>query len=180
MSTVASLIQEILPHAPDQGLFKAPDIPPRKLRRAIKNMAPSLKPDQVLALFDATLLRTGGDGVLFAPTGLYYQNNNLQAPQFIPYAHVVGVREKKSLLGGRTLEVDANAGRTIVTHQIDFSAHPDMAAPVRRFLEEAMFVEEQTSEVTDRKKVQEVLQRLVAEGSLSKEDFRRIMKVLDT
>ena len=44
------LILELIPHAPQMGLYVIPSIPPDKLRNALHDYAPSMQPDEVVAL----------------------------------------------------------------------------------------------------------------------------------
>ena len=72
------LITDLIPHAPKLGLFVAPRIPAKKLRNAIEDYAPQLEPDDVLALFDATLTGNARDGMVLAADRLVFQNHNLE------------------------------------------------------------------------------------------------------
>ncbi|MEM6647720.1 MAG: hypothetical protein AAF730_15855, partial [Bacteroidota bacterium] len=64
-----NLIRELIPHAPQMRLYVAPQIPENKLQNALGDYAPSLAADTVLALFDATLMGSAKDGILFTEDG---------------------------------------------------------------------------------------------------------------
>ena len=133
-----TLIAELLPHAPRLGLHLAPEIPPDKLRTAIRDYARDVAPEDVLALYDATRLGSAKDGALFLADRFVFQNHALQDALSVRYEDVVRVEEKRQLLGGRRVEIDVNRGRATVAEALDFSAHADAAEYVARLLKEAM------------------------------------------
>ena len=183
------LIRDLIPHAPELGLFVEPDIPADRVRAAIRDYAKDLDPGDVLALYDATLLRSAKDGALFTADRFVFQNNDLVAPQTVMYGDIVAVRPEKKLLGGRRVHVDVNRGRATVELTIDFSGKPGAAGPVTRFLSEAMLREteeerrrsapEAEDPVTDREAVREALEALVAAGRLTARDLGALLRVLD-
>ncbi len=180
-----SLIRDLLPTAPDHGLYVAPDIPVGKLQAALGDYAPTTDADAVLALYDATRLGSAKDGALFLADHFVFQNNDLQAPRTVRYEDLVGVRSRKKLLGGREVEVDLNRGRATVTETLDFSAHAGGAEFVERFLHEAMVRSATLSArpghaaSTDVAAVRAALDALVAEGTLAAEDRDKMMAHLD-
>lgn len=181
-----ALLKEYIPHAPKLGLYVAPNIPKKLLRNARSNYAPDVAPDDVLVLYDATLLKSGKDGALFLPDQLICQNNALQAVQLIRYADIVGVHQERKWLGGVKVQVDVNQGRATVTHAIDFSGKKKAAPYVTRFLQEAMVREARPDAAepvrslaqTDVAAVRDALEELVDAGQLTKEDFEHILSVL--
>ena len=60
------LVRDLIPHAPQMGLYVGPDIPADKRRNALQDYADEMTPDEVLALYDATLMGNAKDGALFA------------------------------------------------------------------------------------------------------------------
>lgn len=181
-----ALLRELVPTAPDLGLYVSPDIPAPKLAAAIHDYAPTVEPAAVLALYDATRLGSAKDGALFLADHFVFQNNDLQAPRTVRYEDMVGVRSKKRLLGGREIEIDLNrGGRATITETLDFSAHAEGAAYVERFLHEAMIrsaalaASPGHAPQTDVAAVREALDALVARGLLAPEDRDRMMAHLE-
>ena len=177
---MTALLREYLPHAPDLGLFVAPDIPSGKLRAALSDYAPDTAPADVLALYDATRLGSAKDGALFLADRFVFQNNDLQTPRAIRYEDIVGVRNKRQLLGGRRVEVEVNRGRATITEALDFSAQAGAAEFVERFLHEAMLRSASASATprTDRAAVERALDRLVASGALTDADRAAMLSAL--
>ena len=185
-----NLLQEYIPHAPNIGLYVAPHIPARLLENATADYAPEVDPDQVTALYDATLMGSAKDGALFLDDRCVVQNHDLEAAQLIRYDDLVGVEVKRRFFGfgGAKVSVDVDQGRATVTHTIDFSAHKRAAQYVARALQEAMLgtgrreVAASESgaigEVTDIAAVRSALQELVDEGRLTSDDFDRLMDQL--
>lgn len=180
---MTALLREYLPTAPDLGLYVAPDIPEGKLRAAIGDYARDLDPADVLALYDATRLGSAKDGALFLDDRLVFQNNDLQPARTIRYEDVVGVRSKRKLLGGREIEIDLNRARATVTETLDFSGQPGAAEYVERFLQQVLAhgvrrPEPAPTGGTDRRAVEEALDRLVALGRLTDADRQRMLDAL--
>ena len=193
-----ALLQEYLPHAPQHGLYRAPDIPRPKLGAAIDDYGKAaVVRDDVLALYDATRLGSAKDGALFCADRLVYQNNNLSSPRTVHYDDIVRVEAKKLFLGGRRLELDVNEARATVTERLDFSAHAEAAAFVERFLREVVLLSTDPDRsapsaatpeadgaspdvggVTDVGVVEESLEDLVQAGLLAGQDRDRMMEVL--
>lgn len=185
-----ALIEELIPHAPHAGLYVAPHIPEARLRNAIRDFGEGLVPGDVVALYDATLLGTAKDGVLFTADGIVFQNNDLEPIHRVRYADLVRVEEARRLLGGRKVELDVNRGRATFTVTIDFSAHKEAAGFAARFLKEAMLrgaahemdrvpASGRTGrEGTDPAAVRRALEPLLREGTLSQHDFEQIMELL--
>lgn len=182
------LARELIPHAPELGLFVAPDIPPDRLRNAIRDYAPAIAAEEVLALYDATLLRNAKDGAVFTASGFTFQNNDLEAPQTIAYADIVSVEAEKKLLGGRRVHVTVNRGRATIDLVMDFSGRPGAARHVVEFLSEAMMagvtlrteIGAEPTEVveTDLSAVRAALRKLHTERVLSSADLRRLLDAL--
>jgi len=180
-----SLVRELLPTSPDLGLYVAPDIPSDKLHAAIADYAPTVEAAAVLALYDATRLGSAKDGALFLDDHFVFQNNDLHAPRVVRYEDIVGVRSKKRLLGGRDIEIDLNRARATFTETMDFSARPDGAAYVERFLHEAMIRSAALTAApghaaaTDVAAVRAALDALVAQRRLAPEDRDKMMVHLE-
>jgi hypothetical protein len=192
-----ALLREYLPHAPNLGLYLAPEIPRPKLAAALGDYAAGVRPDEVLALYDATRLGSGKDGAVFLADRLVFQNNNLQTSQTVRYEDVVRVEAKRLLLGGRKVELDVNRGRATVTEALDFSGQPGAAEFVERFLREAMLASAaerrparaapqapaaglapRTEAGSDVAAVARALDRLKAQGALAASDHVRLLDLL--
>lgn len=178
--SVSALLREYIPHAPNIGLFVAPEIPKSKLVAAIGDYAHGVAQEDVMALYDATRLGSGKDGALFLSDRLVYQNTNLQRPRAIRYDDIVRVAIKRQLLGGKKVELDVNQGRATVTEAIDFSAQGDAAVFIERFLSEVMLlsVSDSQPEDVDAIAVRTALNVLVKQGHLSKSDVQAMLAAI--
>lgn len=188
-----ALLREYLPHAPNRGLYVAPEIPRDKLAAAVGDYGSGVRPEEVLALYDATRLGSGKDGALFLTDRFVFQNHNLQTPQTIRYDDLVRVEARRLMLGGRKVEFDVNRGRATVTEALDFSGQAGAAEFVERFLKEAMLssaarsfghatppeVEGPRTEAgTDVRAVEDALGKLRGQGSLAEPDYVRLLDLL--
>lgn len=167
------------------GLFVRPNVPEARLQRALSDYASGVDGDEVVALYDATLMGTGGDGAVFTPSGVVFQNNDLQAAETIRYGDLVGVEEKNRWfgLGGKFVTLIVNRGRATFELQMDFSGAPNAASYVADFLETAMlegvnFRSGSSSDVTDMEAVHQALDRLRAQGALGEEVYDQLLEVL--
>jgi hypothetical protein len=190
-----ALIQELIPHAPNLGLFVAPHLPADKVRNALRDYATSVSHEEVVALYDATLLGSAKDGAVFASDRFVFQNNNLEPAQVVHYGDLVEVDSERKLFGGPKVNLSVNRGRATIALSLDFSGKPDAAAYVARFLKEAMLrgaAEEMDRPLgaeegvaapahaqTDRGAVRRALDALRTQGQLSDADFARLMEVLE-
>lgn len=132
------LIQELIPNAPKLGLYVQPYIPEDKLQNALADYGEAVGEEEVLALYDATLMGSAKDGALFTATRMVFQNNDLESPQVVAYADLVSVRVKRHLISGKRVLLGINPGRTTVEMVLDFSGKSKAAEPVAQFLNEAM------------------------------------------
>jgi hypothetical protein len=183
-----TLIRDLIPHAPQMGLYVAPDVPSDKRRNAIQDYAPDVNPEDVLALYDATLMGNAKDGALFTPDCVVFQNTDLQSPQTVRYRDLVGITLKKRLLGGKKVMLDVNRGRATFQLALDFSGASDAAEYVQRFLEKAMHESAQQengigpashpAEGTDVEAVQSALDDLHQSGQLAETDYQRLLRAL--
>lgn len=184
--TVADLVRERLPHAPQMGLYVVPDVPAKLLQNALSDYATDVDRSEVLALYDATLSGTGGDGAVFTPDRFVFQNNDLQSIQTVGYQDLVGVESASRWwgLGGRKVDLTVNRGRATFDLTIDFSGAPEAADYVAKFLHAAMLMDvdltsaEPTAE-TDVEAVRRALERLRTQQKLSKDDYTRLIGVLE-
>ena len=181
------LLRDRLPHAPQMGLFVVPDLPADRLDNALSDYARDVKRDEVLALYDATLSGTGGDGAVFARDRFVFQNNNLQATQTVRYSDLVGVKAESRWLGlgGKLVTLTVNRGRATFELSMDFSGAPEAASYVATFLDAAMvedidFIPAAEPDATDVTAVRDALQRLRTEQKLTEVDFSRLMAVLES
>ena len=186
-----SLILELLPHAPKLGLYVAPDVPEDKQRGALKDYATDVRPDEVVALYDATLMGSAKDGAVFTPDRLIFQNNDLEPAQIVRYQDLVRVEKKRKLLGGQKVYLNVNRGRATFDLALDFSGKPEAAEYVARFLHEAMLrgaademdaetggTPGRTSAGTDLEAVVHALDELREQGLLADEDYAVMLDAL--
>jgi len=187
MST-ADLLRERLPHAPQMGLYVVPDLPDRPLRNALSDYATDVDRPEVLALYDATLSGTGGDGAVFCADRFVFQNNDLQAAQTVRYPDLVGVDATSRWwgLGGKTVDLTVNRGRATFDLTLDCSGAPAAAEHMASFLHAAMLrgvdldaEEEGGGGTTDVEAVRRSLDRLRSEQKLSPADHERLLDALE-
>lgn len=179
-----ALIRDLIPHDPTVGLFVAPDIPDKKLKNALADYAKKLRHTDVVVLYDATLLGTGGDGALFTGDRVVFQNSNLEPAHEVLYTDLIAVRARRKLMGGQKIELDVNRGRATIQLVLDFSGKPDAAGYVARFLEEAIHrvsareMDERRpgAGATDVDAVEQALNDLVRQGKLTPADLRRMLE----
>ena len=177
------LLLEYIPNAPALGLYVVPYLPSDKVNNALRDYAKAIRPEDVLALYDATLLGTAKDGAVFLADRFVFQNNDLSPAQTVPYADIVRVTAKKKLLGGQKVLLDVNQARATVSHELDFSGKPAAAEYVARFLHEAMIrgaaaeMDRTTSTSTNLDALSEALDGLVDRGQLDAADRDRILKL---
>lgn len=184
------LIHELLPHAPQMGLYVAPNIPEGLVQNALGNYGGEMEAEEVLALYDATLMGNAKDGAVFALDRFVFQNNALHHAQVVRYEDVVRVDKKRGLLKGAKILLEVNRGRATFDLELDCSGKPKAAEFLYRFLHEAMLrpvaqaeVEEvwpgeRTPAGTDLAALQNALEKLRAQGVLSVEDYERIIEVV--
>ncbi len=168
------------------GLFVTPNVPADRLENALTDYATDVERDEVLALYDATLSGTGGDGAVFTRDRFVFQNNNLQSTQTVRYSDLVGVEAESRWLGlgGKVVMLTVNRGRATFELTMDFSGAPEAASYVAGFLDTAMmedidFTPVAEPDATDVAAVREALQRLRGEQKLTEADFERLLAVLE-
>lgn len=182
------LIQNLMPHAPQMGLFVAPDIPEKRLTNAIQDYARHIEAGRVVALYDATLTGNGKDGAVFTHDRFVFQNTDLEAPQTVRYRDLIEVESSRRWLGlgGKKVELTVNRGRATFDLVMDFSGQPDAADYVARMLNEALSrditlgVQADDEGTTDVGAVRSALATLRDDGKLSQADFDRILRTLGT
>lgn len=175
------VIEELLPHAPQHGLYRKPDIPEGRLKAALGAYASGARAGEVLALYDATRMGTARDGAVFLSDRFIYRNHLWEPSQTVRYEDVVQIGTKSTMLGGRKLILDVNEARATVTHELDFSARRAALAFVQRFLEEVLHAPapaEVGEPETDRAAVRAALDALVADGRLAEADRQRMLEAL--
>lgn len=183
--TMEDLLRDRLPHAPQMGLFVAPDVPPKRLENALSDYATDVGREEVLALYDATLSGTGGDGAVFTSDRFVFQNNDLQSAQTVRYADLVKVEASSRWfgLGGKRVELTVNRGRATFELTMDFSGAPEAASYVADVLDAAMvadidFAPSSDPDETDVDGVREALGRLRSEQKLTEADYERMLEAL--
>lgn len=184
------LIHELLPHAPQMGLYVSPNIPEHLVQNALGDYGGEMEPDEVVALYDATLMGNAKDGAVFAIDRFVFQNNKLHHPQVVRYEDLVRVDKKRSLLKGAKILLEVNRGRATFDLELDCSGKPKASEFLYRFLHEAMMrpmtqpeVEEaqpgeRTAAGTDLAALRKALDKLRTQGLLAVEDYERIIEMV--
>lgn len=185
--TVSDLVRERLPHAPQMGLYVTPNLPAEKVQRAVSTYAGMAERDDILALYDATLMGTGGNGATFTTERLIFKNHLFQSVQTVRYQDLVGVETASRWLGlgGKEVRLTVNRGRATFDLTMDFSGAPEAAEYVAEVLHDIMIqgvdLDDGTSDAeTDVQAVHRALDRLRSEQKLSDGDYDRLVSVLDT
>jgi hypothetical protein len=185
--TIEELVRERLPHAPQMGLYVVPDLPDKQLRNALSDYATDVDRAEVLALYDATLSGTGGDGAVFTADHFLFQNNDFQSAQRVRYQDLVGVEAHSRWfgLGGKRVSLEVNRGRATFDLTMDFSGAPEAAEYVADFLHAATLQGVELGRdapgapaETDIDAVRRALDRLRSEQKLTDADFERLIGVL--
>lgn len=162
------------------GLYVAPRIPSEKLHNARASYAGDVEAEDVLALYDATLIGNAKDGAVLTDDRLVFQNHGMDPVHVVAYDDVVRVDQKRRLLGGRRVSLQVNRGRATFDLMLDFSGRPDAAEYVARFLKEAMLhpgggpASSPGTAPSDRERVHAALASLHDEGVLP----RRTMEAM--
>lgn len=188
------LVETLIPHDPGLGLYVAPRIPREKVRNALHDYAEDVSESEVLALYDATWMDNAKDGAVFTADRLVFQNNDFSPTQDVRYADIVGVEEKRKLIGGRSIILQVNRGRATFDLTLDFSGRPRACKYVVAFLQEAMthFLDEVVQEggveadacsgdgdvPTDPAEVCAALDALHMRGVLSSSDLRAMLRAI--
>jgi len=183
--TITDLVRDRVPHAPQLGLYVAPDIPSKKLRHAISDYAADVDPADVLALYDATLSGTAGDGALLLADRVVFQNNDLQSAQTVQYRDLVGVEATSRWwgLGGKKVDLTVNRGRATFDLSLDCSGSPEAAEYIADVLHAAMLKDvdlgpTDRSKETDFEAVRRALDRLRSQQKLTEADYERMLRAL--
>lgn len=184
------LIKDLIPHAPQLGLYVAPNVPSDKLDNALRDFAKDADRTDVIALYDATLMGSAKDGAVFTSHGLVFQNNDLEPVHHVQYADIVEVDSRRKLIGGRRVVMTVNRGRATFRLDMDFSGKPDAAQYVARFLKEAMLRDavaptegnpgSAAKERTDPDAVREALNKLHRARLLTRGDMDAMLRVIDS
>jgi hypothetical protein len=185
--TTEDLIRERLPHAPQMGLYVVPDLPAGPLRNALSDYADDVDRAEVLALYDATLSGTGGDGAVFCADRLVFQNNDFQSVHTVRYQDLVGVAATSRWwgLGGKRVDLTVNRGRATFDLAIDCSGQPDAAGYIADLLDAVMLegvdldADDGGPATTDVAAVRRALDRLRTQQKLSPDDHERLLAVLE-
>lgn len=182
------LIHELIPHAPQMGLYVAPNIPDDKLRNALHDYASSMAPEDVVALFDATIMGRARDGAVFAVDRFIFQNNDLEPAHEVRYEDLVRVDKKRGFLKGAKVYLEVNRGRATFDLKLDCSGKPEALEFLHRFLHEAMLLPVErppeqpgarTAAGSDLHAVVQALDKLRAQGDLAEADYRRLLDALE-
>lgn len=170
---MTELVRDLIPHAPQMGLYVAPEIPPDLLRNAVESVGGGTKPDAVLALFDNSIFGNARDGALLTGDGIIFRKSG-QPVHMVRYEDITHVDKKKGFFS-KALHLDVNRGRATFTVTIDVSNNAEALDYLHRFLQETML---QTTPVgtTDWDAVQQALMALRRRGLLTHEDYARLMR----
>lgn len=182
------LIHELIPHAPHLGLYVSPNIPEKLVHNALHDFARSMEREDVVALFDATMLGNGKDGAVFAIDRFIFQNNDLEPAHEVHYEDLVDVDKKRGFFKGAKVLMQINRGQATFELALDVSARPKALEFLYRFLHEAMLrpvakVEPspdgaRTAAGSDIHAVEQALGKLRAQGLLALPDYNRLMEAL--
>ncbi len=181
-----SLAEEYLPTAPQHGLYVGERIPSSILRNALRDYASGYDAKEVLALFDATLMKSGKDGIVFLKDRFVYQNTDFDSPREVRYDDVIQIERKRKFLGGYRLLLEVNAGSATVTHELDFSGKGGASEYVKRFLYEASLQSLDVGsprEDLDKERarsVQIALEKLLDQGLLSEKELSAMFEAFRT
>src|SRR5690606_37406938 len=137
-ASMKSLVKELIPHAPQMGLYVAPHIPQKLMRNALDDFASGVPEAEVLALYDSTLRGSGKDGAVFTAERFVFQNYALSQVHEVRYGDIVEVTRKKLFMRGHKVEIGVNRGRAMFHVALDFSGKPEAAPYIERFLEATM------------------------------------------
>ena len=170
------MIQELLPHAPKIGLYVAPEIPRKRLIGATRDYAKEVDSEDILALYDGTLLGNGRDGAIFLGDRLIFQNSDIEPSQIVRYCDIVFVESSRSRLRGTYIKMEVNRGRATFSVRLDLSRHPQSLEFIEKLLHEAMLMPEPSnSESTDWNAVSRALAGLRSSGQLTESDYQKLM-----
>ncbi len=173
-----SLIEDLIPHAPDIGLYVAPEIPQKRLRGATRDYAKDIHAEDIIALYDGTFLGNGKDGAVFLSDRFIFQNSDLEPSQTIHYRDIVFVESRRSKLRGASIHMEINRGRATFPVKLDLSKHPKSLPYIEKLLRKLMVAPEPSPvQGTNWTTVSDALQHLVAEGHLSESDFQRLISL---
>ncbi len=181
------LAETLLPNDPGLGLYVTPRIPREKLRNALRDYAAGVSESDALALYDATRIGNAKHGAVFTADRVAFQNNDLSPVRDVRYADMVGVQEKRKLMGGRSMTIQVNRGRATFDVVLDFSGRPGACRYVAAFLQEAMLCvleEEEGAGVpagdaaTNPAKVRAALEALRVRGALSASDHAAMLRAI--
>jgi hypothetical protein len=80
-----------LPKEKDPKIFIAPDIPDKKLKKAIDSYATDITPEHVLAMWDSTVFGSGKKGFLITERVFYY-SELMDKPWVVPYESIENIK----------------------------------------------------------------------------------------
>jgi hypothetical protein len=70
-----SLLARVVPHDPQNQWYCSPNIPQKKLDRAVRKYGSGIKADDVLALLDGTVFGSAEMGLLLTMEGIWYRRS---------------------------------------------------------------------------------------------------------
>jgi hypothetical protein len=101
------LLASVAPHEPENQWYCSPNIPQKKLDRAIRKYAPALKRDDVLALMDGSLLGSAEMGFLLTVEGVHYRRSGRGGA--IRWSEIAGAKP----VGSSEIDLAVNGGSKI-------------------------------------------------------------------
>jgi len=129
-----ALLMELIPHAPNLGVYVDPHIPAKLLHNAIADYAPEMASRKVFVLLDLTLLKNAKDGALFGPDMMVFQNNDLEQPQIVAYRDIVGAQRKRGFFTTKLI-LSVNSGRATFETALNFPSGTKTYRFFQRFFE---------------------------------------------
>ncbi len=171
-----TLIEDLIPHAPEIGLYVAPEIPHKRLRGATRDYAKDVHPEDIIALYDGTFLGNGKDGAVFLEDRLIFQNSDLEPSQTLHYRDIVFVESSRSRLRGASIKMEINRGKATFPVKLDLSKHPRSLEYIEKLLRKLMVAPEPSVvQETNWTVVSKALNRLLSEGHLTESDYQRLI-----
>lgn len=83
-----------LPTESEPSIYYHPDIPEKKLQKAIKSYASGLNPDQALVMWDSTVFGSGKKGFIITEKVFYY-SEVMDKPWVVPYLDIQSISVKE-------------------------------------------------------------------------------------
>jgi len=99
------LLARVVPHDPQNQWYCSPNIPQKKLDRAIRKYGSGLKSDDVLALLDGTVFGSAEIGVLLTTEGIWYRRSGKSGA--VRWSEIAEAKP----VGSAEIDITVNGGR---------------------------------------------------------------------